>query len=82
MHPLVLRFRAARRRAYRLLLARKANRQFHIFDDAEAPESSLGIVAVRRGYSCTTTGSPILTLLKYHSAAAGGRLIQPWLTFS
>ena len=33
-------------------------------------------------YSLTTTGSPMLTVLKYHSASAGLRLIQPWLTFS
>jgi hypothetical protein len=33
-------------------------------------------------YSLTITGSPMLTALKYHSASAGFRLMQPWLTFS
>ena len=36
----------------------------------------------RRRYSVTITGSPMLTVLKYHSASAGLRLMQPWLTFS
>jgi len=36
----------------------------------------------RLRYSLTTTGSPTLTVLKYHSASAGLRLMQPWLTFS
>jgi hypothetical protein len=33
-------------------------------------------------YSLTTTGSPMLAVLKYHSASAGLRLMHPWLTFS
>lgn len=45
--------------------------------DRRPPES-----ATRGHYSCTITGSPILTVLKYHSAAAGIRLMQPWLTFA
>ena len=36
----------------------------------------------RRCYCFTITGSPMLTVLKYHSASAGLRLMQPWLTFS
>jgi hypothetical protein len=28
-------------------------------------------------YSCTITGSPMLTVLKYHSASAGLRLMHP-----
>jgi hypothetical protein len=36
----------------------------------------------RLRYSLTTTGSPTLAVLKYHSASAGLRLMQPWLMFS
>ena len=35
-----------------------------------------------RLFSCTITGSPMLTVLKYHSASSVLRLMQPWLTFS
>jgi hypothetical protein len=40
------------------------------------------IASATVAYSSTTTGSPMLTALKYHSASAGLRLMQPWLTFS
>jgi hypothetical protein len=35
-----------------------------------------------RLFSCTITGSPMLTVLKYHSASSVLRPMQPWLTFS
>src|ERR1700739_917426 len=48
-----------------------------------SPELRKTVGAVScRCYSCTITGSPTLTALKYHSASAGLRLMQPWLTFS
>ncbi len=42
----------------------------------------LGAGGSRRRHSCTITGSPTLTVLKYHSASSGLRLMQPWLTLS
>ena len=33
-------------------------------------------------FSCTITGSPTLTVLKYHSASSVLSPTQPWLTFS
>jgi hypothetical protein len=51
--------------------------------DARAPHTTSGAERVEAGrYSFTITGSPMLTVLKYHSASAGFRLMQPWLTFS
>ncbi len=36
----------------------------------------------RCGYATTLIGSPICTVLKYHSALSGLRLMQPWLTLA
>ena len=38
-------------------------------------------IACRR-YQLTTTGSPMPTVLKYHRALSGLRLMQPWLTLA
>ena len=35
-----------------------------------------------RGQPLTTTGSPMLTWLKYQDALSGLRLMQPWLTLA